>query len=944
MTVKPWREVAQPHRDVLEGTFRQSEFAADITQVHSGTAAPEYQDAEKFFSRTFITEGMRLLLTNVAQRLSGQGGDPVIQLQTAFGGGKTHTLLAVFHLASRACPTERLMGIPTLLDEAEIYDLPVARVAIIDGIQLSPSQPRKQSGAKVNTLWGELAWQLAQAEGYSLIAEADRDGTSPGKQKLVELLKLAAPCVVLIDELVAYIRQLEHGKTYAGGTYESNITFIQALTEAVKSVPNAILLASLPESEVELGGGGGQMTLAALEKFFGRVESVWKPVAAEEAFEIVRRRLFDNIGDPSDVHATAMAFVELYKKQPTKFPTDAQAARYADRIQQSYPIHPEVFDRLYEDWSTLDKFQRTRGVLQYMAIVIHRLWNTGDKDPLILPGSLPLDDANVRNKSIHYLPTGWEPVIEREIDGPNSETLEIDGRDTRFGSIQAARRVARTIFLGSAPSNSGQAVRGIRLERILLGAALPSQSVGVLEDVLKRLRDSLHYLYGEQDSYWFDTRPNLRREMESRKSNLKDGDEIQQLLRDRVGRTFSRNHFFAGIHVFTPSGDVPDEYGLGPRLVVLPPSAGYRRQDEDQAIAAAQEVLEKRGDVPRHKQNRLIFLLPDADAVPRLRDAARTYLAWKSIVEDVDARRMNLDVYQSDQAKRAMEGADETLKQLVRETYRWLMAPSQSMQSGKLVTHWECVGVSSTATNLIEAIQTKLVEEDWIVEAWSPVHLKRVLEQWYLKDGVESVPALKVWQDTCHYLYLPRLLSSDILAQTIASGVESRDFFGFANEKTEEGYRGFAFGRTALISLDSECVLIQVDAAAKHQAVLDTEAAAAAAQTARPSPETGPSAPPSSTTDVSTALPHQEGTPAVEKPSEQPTTFYGAIKLDPVMAAMDFSKVVEEVVQHFSAQVGVNVEITVEINATSPEGFAQHVQRTVRENCGVLQFTSMEFD
>ncbi len=443
MTPKPWREVAKPHKDVLEGTFKQSEFAADITQVHSGRATPEYQDPEMFFARTFITEGMRLLLMSVAERLSGRGGDPVIQLQTAFGGGKTHTLLAVYHLASRKVPTSKLAGIPPILDAAGVASLPTARVAVIDGIKLSPSQPRSYGGLKVNTLWGELAVQLLGTDGYALVAESDRDGTSPGKEVLTKLLQQAAPCVILLDELVAYIRQLESGKAYAGGTFDSNLSFIQGLTEAMKAVPNAILLASLPESETESGGAQGQRALVSLEKYFGRVESVWKPVATEEAFEIVRRRLFDSIGDVDTVRATARAFCELYRQNATKFPAEALEARYEERIVQSYPIHPEVFDRLYEDWSTLDKFQRTRGVLQYMAIVIHRLWNNGDKDPLIMPGSIPLDDATVRNKSIHYLATGWEPVIEREIDGPRSTAMDIDGHDTRFGSVQAARRAAR---------------------------------------------------------------------------------------------------------------------------------------------------------------------------------------------------------------------------------------------------------------------------------------------------------------------------------------------------------------------------------------------------------------------------------------------------------------------------------------------------------------------
>lgn len=222
MTIKPWREIAKPHKDVLEGTFKQSEFAADISLVASGQATEEYQDAEMFFSRTFITEGMRLLLTSVVQRLSGQGGDPVIQLQTAFGGGKTHTMLTVFHLATRKVPTRQLTGIPPILDAAGIDDLPFARVAVLDGIQLSPSQPSEHDGVKINTLWGNLAWQLAGQAGFDLVQQADSDGTSPGKDVLIKLLTQAAPCVILIDELVAFIRQFEPGHHYLAGTFDSN--------------------------------------------------------------------------------------------------------------------------------------------------------------------------------------------------------------------------------------------------------------------------------------------------------------------------------------------------------------------------------------------------------------------------------------------------------------------------------------------------------------------------------------------------------------------------------------------------------------------------------------------------------------------------------------------------------------------------------------------------
>ncbi|WP_447332509.1 ATP-binding protein [Klebsiella pneumoniae] len=671
MSLKPWREIARPHRDVLEGTFKQSEFAADITQVANGKAPREYQDAEQFFARTFITEGMRLLLGSVAERLTGKGGDPVIQLQTAFGGGKTHTMLAVYHLASRNVSTDRLQGIPPILDAAGISELPQARVAVIDGINLSVSQPREHGSVSTNTLWGELAWQLLGEEGYNLVEDSDRDGTSPGKEALVELLTRSAPCVVLIDELVAFLRQLEVGKQFKAGTFDSNITFVQALTEAFKAVPNAILLASLPESALEVGGTMGQKALDSLEKYFARVESVWKPVATEEAFEIVRRRLFEFAGETAQVQGIAQQYTDFYRKNAHKFPNETQSAHYYDRLCQSYPIHPEVFDRLYEDWSTLDKFQRTRGVLQYMAIVIHRLWVSDNRDALIMPGSLPLDDSIVRGKSIHYLPQGWEPVIEKEVDGPRSEATEIDKNDTRFGQYHAARRVMRTLFLGSAPSSGDQMHRGLQIERVLLGACSPEQTIGTFEDVLLRLRDRLTYLYGEKDRLWLDTKPNLRREMETRKGNINEREVLIPLIKKTVTSCFGSQHCFAGIHVFAPATDVPDEFGTGPRLIVLPPetiSAYSRSNSNNLAFKAAENILLKRGEQPRVKQNRLFFLAADYDSLSRLKEQGKIYLAWLSIVQDIENGVLNQDLAHLTQAKSNRDSALQRFNGLVRDT------------------------------------------------------------------------------------------------------------------------------------------------------------------------------------------------------------------------------------------------------------------------------------
>ncbi|MGH1430426.1 MAG: ATP-binding protein [Neptuniibacter sp.] len=940
MSLKPWREIARPHKDVLEGTFKQSEFAADITQVANGTATPEYQDAEKFFSRTFITEGMRLLLMSVAQRLAGLGGDPVIQLQTAFGGGKTHTMLTVLHLATRKVSTDKLEGIPPLLDQAGITELPNANIAVLDGIALSVSQGKQHDSICANTLWGEMAWQLLGDEGYSLVAASDRDGTAPGKDVLAELLTKSAPCVVLIDELQKFFSDLKPGKQLNAGTYEANLKFVQALTEAFKTVPNAILLASLPESETEVGDSFGQKTLVALEKHFGRVESVWKPVATEEAFEIVRRRLFESAGDRAQIEGISRQFCDFYRQNAQYFPLETQSNQYFERMCTSYPIHPEIFDRLYEDWSTLDKFQRTRGVLQYMAVIIHRLWNDNNQDALIMPGSIPLDDSLVRNKSIHYLPQGWEPVLEREVDGDRSEPHRIDGDDTRFGSVQAAHRAMRTVFLGSAPSARDQVVKGIQVERILLGTVQPGQTVGVFEDVLKRLRDRLHYLYSDQDRFWLDTKPNLRREMESRKQNI-DKLALNDELKRRVNSVFGRNSIFAGVHVFTNSVDVPDDYGSGPRLVVLAPNEGYTKADGNSAISAAEKILNFRGDQPRQKRNRLIFFAADSDVVGRLNDAGRTYLAWREIVSDIDEGKLNLDLFQANLAKKSTKVAESNLQQLVREAYKWIVCPLQLKATDKTVD-WEIVSVSTNATNLIQEIENRLREEEWITSEWSPIHLKNLLAQWYFKEGVTEVNSLKVYQDTCHYLYLPRLINDQVYRNAIGQGLDSEDFFGFASGKDGDAYLGFRFGNGGIPTLDDACVLIDKDAAAEYR------------EKTKPVPQPTPATEPTGVNPVPPSVPGGSlvtppqpipgGAPAPAIQTAIKKQFYGNIDLDPVKAKMDFATIVDEVVQQFTAKLGVEVSISVEIQAKSKNGFDEALQRTIKENCNVLRFSSSEFE
>ena len=941
MSLKPWREVAVPHEDVLKGTFQQAEFAADLSRVHEGTATPEYQNPTLFFQRTFITEGMRLLLDSVVKRMAGRGGDPVIQLQTAFGGGKTHTMLAVYHLAKGDAVASDLPGVPAILDAAGVTELPRARVAVLDGIKSSPNQPVVRDGHAIRTLWGDLAWQLGKAEGYALVADADASGTSPGKAVLETLLSRSAPCVILIDELVAYVRQFEESKTLTGGSFDSNLSFIQALTEALKAVPTAVLLASLPESDKEAGSQRGVKALAALAHYFGRIQALWKPVGTEEAFEIVRRRLFSSINDKLAAESVCRAFADYYTANSEDFPRETQESRYFDRLMHAYPIHPEVFDRLYEDWSSLDNFQRTRGVLKLMAKVIHRLWQDNDKDPLIMPGSFPLQDADTRNELIYYLPQGWDPVVERDVDGERAETTEIENRDTRLGSVQACRRSARAIFLGSAPSTANQMVRGIELERVALGVAQPGQQIGIYKDALRRLGDHLHYLNSGNNRFWFDTRPNLRREMEERKRRFQDKEDVFPAIRDRVQKTFASG-VFGGIHIFTASSDVPDDWQL--RLVVLPPDAAFSRSGQSLAIDRATEILKNRGDQPRFKQNRLIFLAADYDSVSRLKDQVRSTLAWQSIVSDIKEMKLNLDQFQSRQANKSLEDANEALRRMIRETYKWMVAPMQEALPGKGLSEirWEHFQVNPGAPNLSQEIERVLKENELLITEWAPIHLATVLKNWFWKDDAKDVSALNVWQQSCHQLYLPRLKDDTVFQHTLAAGAESRDFFGFAQGKEDGRYVGFTFGGRTSLFLDSSLLLIEPVTAAGYaeaQRVADEAARPKPTETVPGTPGGGELAPKVEDSAKPTYLAGGGATPQSAK-----RQFYGSIELDAIQAKKQFADLVDEVVLQFTSRPGVKVKIAIEIQAEASTGFDESVQRAVKENCNVLRFKNAEFE
>jgi predicted AAA+ superfamily ATPase len=936
--LKPWREVVTPHKDVASGRYQQAEFAADLWQVHLGEGSDEYRHPVEFFRRTYLTESLKRLLVNAANRLGGWGGDPVVQLQTNFGGGKTHSMLALYHLFSGRPPSE-LPGADVVLQDAGLAELPRAKRVVLVGNKISPGNPvKKDDGTVVRTLWGELAWQLGGKKAFARVKADDEKATSPG-DALRELFNEYGPCLVMIDEWVAYARQLHDQSDLPGGGFETQFSFAQVLTESARASKNCLLVISLPASDtsgsphalgddVEVGGERGRAALDRLRNVIGRMETAWRPASAEEGFEIVRRRLFDPLADPAlfkDRDFVARQFADLYRTQHQEFPPEAREPGYEDRIKAAYPIHPEVFDRLYGDWSTLVKFQRTRGVLRLMAAVIHSLWEKGDRNPVILPANIPIDDDRVQFELTRYLSDNWTPILEKDVDGPSSLPIRIDGEVPNLGKASACRRVARTIYLGSAPTTAA-ANRGIEDRRVKLGCVMPGESPAIFGDALRRLASAATYLYQDGPRYWYSTQPTVTKLAEDRAALLmREQDKVTAEIETRVRLDIRRAGDFARVQAFpATSADVPDD--LEARLVVLSIDHPYAKEPDSLAEVEARKVLATRGNAPRLFQNTLIFLAADKARLQDLEEAARRYLAWKSIVEEREL--LNLDPHQARQAETQLKSADDAVTARLPETFQWMLVPTQdSPQAAATLAAMRLTGTDPLAVRA----SRKLKNDERLIVEFAPTMLRKAMDDVPLWRGESLHIAIKqLVEDFSKYLYLPRLRSPEVLLEAAQEGVSRltwrSETFAIADSWDERkgAYLGLRAGQTVRVSADSTAMLVKPEAALRQ---LEADQA--------PPVEPG------------------EGDPArrtsSEPPRETPPSllmrrFHGSVALDPERLGRDAGRIAEEIVQHLTTLPGATVRVTLELDAHVPNGAPDTTVRIVTENARTLKFTSHGFE
>jgi hypothetical protein len=930
--LQPWREVITPHPDVASGRFQQAEFAADLWQVFLKEGSEEYRDPVEFYRRTFITEGIQKLLSNALLRMAGQGGDPVVELQTNFGGGKTHSLLALWHLFA-GVPAGQLPGLETVMKMAGVSQPPKVRRAVLVGNRLSPADVHKKpDGTLIRTLWGELAYQLGGKEGYAMVRSADEKSVSPG-DSLRLLFNKYSPCLILIDEWVAYARQLYNKSDLPAGDFDAHFTFAQTLSESAKLADKTLLVVSIPASQNEIGGEGGQAALERLKNVIERVETSWRPASAEEGFEIVRRRLFQPITDPELFTArdtVVRAFSDEYRRFAQEFPSEAGKAEYERRMKAAYPIHPELFDRLYNDWSTLDKFQRTRGVLRLMSAVIHTLWEREDKGLMILPASVPVDAPAVQSELTRYLPPVWDPIIEKDIDGPNSLPLKIDRENPMLGRYSATRRVARTLYLGSAPTQDSTK-KGLEDRQIKLGCVQPGETSGTFGDALRKLADQATFLYVDGSRYWYSTQPSVNRLAEDRAEGLKrEPETVFEEIRRRLREEARSRGDFAKVHPCPSShSEVVDE--AESKLVILGPESPHTARVADSvARVTAAEIL-NRGTVGRNCGNMLVFLAADKNRLVDVDQAVRSYLAWKSI--DAEKETLELTPFQAKQVEQRFKGADQAVRSRIPETYVWLLAPGQKRPQPKEKfpeVEWQEIRLQGQE-GLAERASKKLKNDGLLVTSMAGSILRFEIDQVPLWRG-NHVGVKQLVDDFAKYLYLPRVKNAQVILDAIQDGASrltwSQDAFAYADyyDATADRYRGLDAGHRATVQLSSNSVVVKPEVASQQ---MERDVAPPVGPTPTP-PGPGPRPPDSPLPPI--------------KPVPQCRRFHGSAKIDPTRLSRDVDVIASSVVQHLTGLVDAKVTVTLEIEAEIPSGAPDSVVRTVTENCRTLKFESQGFE
>lgn len=655
----PWFMNVTPHLDIRQGHLDESVFAANLNEVALGNGREIYLNPTVFFNKTYFTLGLKTVARRVVRGLNGDetAENRVVSLQTGFGGGKTHTLISLFHLAKWGKKIADSDFARKLVEFTSAPEFETANVAVFTNRTNDPAQGRKVNGTQIQTLWGELAFQLGGEAAYEIIRANDEQRTAP-KGLFNQVLEQCQPVLILIDELADYCVAAAGIPVGASTLADQTISFVQELSESVAQTNRCVLVATLPASVVEVTNSEkASQILSSLSNRMARVSADTRPVADEEIFEVVRRRLFEDLGDSEQIEKIISEYLALYQNLFTEIPNSATRSEYKEKMRKSYPFHPELIDMFRIRWASNHDFQRTRGVLRLLASIVADLWQRQGSltgvNALIHTSDVNFANLDALSEQLKKLyGNGYDAVISADVAGTSSNSFQIDQTKKEYGQFSLTQGIGATILLGSFGSTGPN--KGIGLDEIKLCLLKPNLfNHNHINGALDALESSAHYLYYSSTAsmtkrYWFHTKPNINILINQARNDVSTEEINGEILR-RINRSVSNINLFNVL--VNPGLDIPEQKRptliiLGPQYQANPAEINSKTRPVIEAIAT------KKGNSERIFRNTILFLVCSDVGVTKLRNDLRDYLACIKIRDEYQSQ---LETDQKNDIRRKIE-------------------------------------------------------------------------------------------------------------------------------------------------------------------------------------------------------------------------------------------------------------------------------------------------
>lgn len=804
MALQPWYKVVYPREDLREGKpLDASEFAVHLDQVRDGRANPDYQDPARFFSKTYLTKSLLAMAAEVVRRLSGirTEASAVFNMTTQFGGGKTHALTLLYHLATAGKDAKGWTGVNTILEKAGVADITKADVGVFVGTEFDSITGRggKDGTPLRKTPWGELAWQIGGADGFEAVAEHDKKLIAPSGEVIRSFLPKKRPCLILMDELMNYV-----SRNRKSGLATQLYNFLQNLSEEARGQDRMVLVASIPASELEMNAED-QADYDRFKKMLDRLGKAVIMSAEAETSEIIRRRLFEWDGLTKDAERTIAAFADWCVEHRTQIPGWFPVDNARDAFRATYPFHPVVLSVFERKWQQLPRFQQTRGVLRLLALWVSRAYSDGFKgahrDPLIGLGTAPLDDPFFRTAAFEQLGEAkLEGAVTTDICGKrDSHADRLDREATEdIKKARLHRKAATTVFF---ESNGGQMRAEATVPEIRLAIGEPDLDIGHVETVLETLGQECYYLSVERNRYRFSTTENLIKRYSDRRASIADKD-IDERVRSEIQKVFTAEEGVERVFFPEKSNAVPDRPALV--LAVLAPTRSM--EDESATKALAKSMTWECGKSGRTFKSAIIWCI--AESAQALREEACKALAWEAI--DAEKDDLRIEDSQKRQLDEHVRRSRRDVREVIWRTYKNLLLLGKNNELRRV--DLGLIHSQSGQESLTGVILRRLREDDEVQKTVSPNFLVRKwpgFTEWSTKAVRDAFFASPEF---------PRLLSSDTVKETIVRGVRE-GILAYVGKRPDGRYEPFRFQEEMTVDeveLGDEAFIITAEEAKKH--------------------------------------------------------------------------------------------------------------------------------